>query len=252
MNPSGSESSEEEQRRLSQFFWHQNAAISHQPASGSSSASVLGSSNQPARTQANSVQNPPSHSAAPAQNETPPSQNPTQANASSSDLMQMIIQLQIQMNQLMMMQKQTPPDHQSMPAPVLNPEHILDSLSSHIKEFQYDEEAKVTFAVWYARYEDLFAKDASRLDDEAKVRLLMRKLGASEYGRYANFILLRNTRDFSFQETVSKLTSLFSNRESLLSKRYKCLNTIKARGEDARIRILCIVCVSRQSYVCRF
>ena len=35
--------------------------------------------------------------------------------------------------------------------------------------------------------EDLYAKDASKLDDAAKVRLLIRKLGSSEYNRYAKF-----------------------------------------------------------------
>ena len=58
-----------------------------------------------------------------------------------------------------------------------NPEIILDSLANNIKEFRFDPEANITFAGWYARYDDLFLKDAMRLDDEAKVRLLLRKLG---------------------------------------------------------------------------
>ena len=142
MNPSGSESSEEEQRRLSQMFWQQSAAAVHQPASGSSSAFVLGSLDQQARGQVASVQNPPSLvtepaqnagvppslSAAPGQNATiSPSHNTGQTlssqpqNASSPDLTQMILQLHIQMNQLMM-QKQHQPERQSVSVPVLNPE----------------------------------------------------------------------------------------------------------------------------------
>ncbi|XP_065076498.1 uncharacterized protein K02A2.6-like [Ochlerotatus camptorhynchus] len=65
------------------------------------------------------------------------------------------------------------------------PEIILDSLANNIKEFRYEPEGSVTFAAWYARYDDLFEKDAARLDDEAKVRLLMRKLGAAEHERYS-------------------------------------------------------------------
>lgn len=48
------------------------------------------------------------------------------------------------------------------------------------KEFVYDPEAHST---WYARYGDLFAKDAERIDDSAKVRLLLRRLGTQEHYR---------------------------------------------------------------------
>ncbi|XP_055522568.1 uncharacterized protein K02A2.6-like [Wyeomyia smithii] len=64
-----------------------------------------------------------------------------------------------------------------------NPEVILDSLAGNIREFQYDPENQITFATLYARYEDLFAKDAKRIDDEAKVRLLLRRLGTNEHYR---------------------------------------------------------------------
>ncbi|XP_053698915.1 uncharacterized protein K02A2.6-like [Sabethes cyaneus] len=49
-----------------------------------------------------------------------------------------------------------------------NPEQILDSLAGNIKEFHYEVESNLTFASWYSRYDDLFAKDAFRLDDPAK------------------------------------------------------------------------------------
>ncbi|XP_055522702.1 uncharacterized protein K02A2.6-like [Wyeomyia smithii] len=65
-----------------------------------------------------------------------------------------------------------------------NPKVILDSLANNIKEFRYDPENNVTFAAWYKRYDDLFEKDANRFDEGAKVRLLMRKMGMSEYERY--------------------------------------------------------------------
>ncbi|XP_058816915.1 uncharacterized protein K02A2.6-like [Topomyia yanbarensis] len=66
-----------------------------------------------------------------------------------------------------------------------NPEMILDSLANNIKEFRYDPDGNITFAAWYGRYDNLFEQDAARLDDEAKVRLLMRKLGSSEHGIYS-------------------------------------------------------------------
>uniref|UniRef100_A0AAG5DQM8 Reverse transcriptase domain-containing protein n=1 Tax=Anopheles atroparvus TaxID=41427 RepID=A0AAG5DQM8_ANOAO len=117
-------------------------------------------------------------------------------------------------------------------SPQLSSEQVMDSLCSHLREFKYDAEAGTTFAAWFSRYEDLFEKDASRLSDDAKVRLLMRKLGALEHDRYTNFILPKNSRDFSLHETVIKLTDLFGTKESLLHRRYKCLNTYKMQEED--------------------
>ncbi|XP_062700588.1 uncharacterized protein K02A2.6-like [Aedes albopictus] len=113
-----------------------------------------------------------------------------------------------------------------------NPEAILDSLASNIKEFRYDPENNVTFAVWYSRYEDLFEKDASRLDGEAKVRLLMRKLGMSEHERYVSFVLPKAPKEFDFPMTVKKLSVLFGAAESVISRRYRCLQISKQPQED--------------------
>ncbi|XP_062713344.1 uncharacterized protein LOC134290257 [Aedes albopictus] len=113
-----------------------------------------------------------------------------------------------------------------------NPEAILDSLASNIKEFRYDPENNVTFAVWYSRYEDLFENNASRLDGEAKVRLLMRKLGMSEHERYVSFILPKAPKEFDFPTTVKKLSALFGAAESVISRRYRCLQISKQPQED--------------------
>lgn len=113
-----------------------------------------------------------------------------------------------------------------------NPEQILDSLASNIKEFRYEAESNATFAAWYSRYDDLFEKDAARLDDEAKVRLLMRKLGLSEHKRYVSYILPKFPKEFSFAQTVAKLKSLFGAKESVISRRYRCLQIAKNPTED--------------------
>lgn len=113
-----------------------------------------------------------------------------------------------------------------------NPESILDSLASNVKEFRYDTENSITFSSWFSRYEELFANDAARLDDQAKVRLLMRKLGIAEHERYCSFILPKTSKDFTFAETVAKLKGLFGASESLISKRYRCLQTAKSSTED--------------------
>ncbi|XP_062557748.1 uncharacterized protein K02A2.6-like [Armigeres subalbatus] len=130
--------------------------------------------------------------------------------------------IQQQENVLRNIQVQVPP----------NPEAILDSLASNVKEFRYDAENNITFSTWFSRYEELFANDAARLDEQAKVRLLMRKLGIAEHERYCSFILPKTTKDFTFDATVTKLKGLFGAAESLISKRYRCLQTAKSLTED--------------------
>ncbi|XP_041766349.1 uncharacterized protein K02A2.6-like isoform X2 [Anopheles merus] len=198
----------------------------------------------------------PNSAALPAQ---PQSQNmagaPSQQGASTSSpdagLSQMIQLLQQQMSQQQQLMTQIlqyqqqpaaqllqhpqqpqhpqPPQQSSTPT---NPELILEALASNISEFRYDAESGATFKAWFERYEDLFLRDASRLDDGAKVRLLGRKLGTVEHARYTSFILPRAPRDMSFDETVEKLTALFGRIESLLSKRYKCMQIAKSCKED--------------------
>ncbi|XP_058822868.1 uncharacterized protein K02A2.6-like [Topomyia yanbarensis] len=113
-----------------------------------------------------------------------------------------------------------------------NPEQILDSLAGNVKEFRYDADNSVTFAAWYSRYEDLFEKDAARLDDEAKVRLLLRKLGAVEHERYVSFILPKLPKEHTFAQSVAKLKNLFGSKESVISRRYRTLQIAKHPTED--------------------
>lgn len=161
----------------------------------------------------------------------PPSQVPPlfrSENASVTQILQLMQQQMAQQQSILaeLMKQQGTGENSEAP------EKILDSLCSHLKEFSYDAEAGSTFAAWYCRYEDLFEKDASRLSDEAKVRLLMRKLGTMEHDRYVNLILPKHARDFPFAETVKKLTQLFGTKDSQLHRRYKCLNTAKLQSED--------------------
>ncbi|XP_038116710.1 uncharacterized protein K02A2.6-like [Culex quinquefasciatus] len=129
--------------------------------------------------------------------------------------------------------------------PPLNPEQIIDSLAGNIKDFRYDADNSVTFAAWYSRYDDLFAQDAARLQDDAKVRLLLRKLGLPEHERYVSFILPAVPKDFSFADTVDTLKSLFGAKESVVSRRYRCLQISKQPTEDhvsyaCRVNKLCV------------
>ncbi|XP_058122430.1 uncharacterized protein K02A2.6-like [Anopheles ziemanni] len=181
------------------------------------------------------------HHPAPSQNPSAPPSLPQLASASpSSDngvILQMMQLLQQQISQqqqwMANMLQQVPmakqADSQREPN---DPEIILNALAESITEFHHDAEAGITFGAWYDRYEDLFDRDACRLSDSAKVRLLGRKLGTAEHNRFTSFILPRASRDLTFAETVTTLKGLFGSKESLLSKRHRCFNTSKARGED--------------------
>uniref|UniRef100_A0A182NT42 DUF7083 domain-containing protein n=1 Tax=Anopheles dirus TaxID=7168 RepID=A0A182NT42_9DIPT len=112
------------------------------------------------------------------------------------------------------------------------PEQAAEALASNMAEFRFDADAGITFQAWFSRYDDLFKEDACRLNDSAKVLLLLRKLGAAEHERYLSFILPSRPSDFSFKETTAKLVTLFDIQESLISKRYKCLQLTKKTTED--------------------
>ncbi|XP_055604442.1 uncharacterized protein K02A2.6-like [Uranotaenia lowii] len=160
----------------------------------------------------------------------------------------MLLQILQQMQQFIMHQQERhfanlPQDHGPPLAP--NPEQILESLSTNINEFRYDPESGVTFGAWYSRYDSLFSEDAARLNDDAKVRLLLRKLGPAEHERYLNFILPAVPKEIKFADTVSKLKSLFGTVESLICRRYRCLQVTKQPSEDykayaCRLNRLCV------------
>ncbi|XP_055622834.1 uncharacterized protein K02A2.6-like [Toxorhynchites rutilus septentrionalis] len=111
-------------------------------------------------------------------------------------------------------------------------EKIIESLSTGIDEFQYDPDGGIFFDSWYARYEDVFKEDGKHLDDKAKVRLLLRKIGTQFHERYVNSVLPSHPRDFSFEDTVKKLKKLFGRQKSLFNARYQCLQYVKNEVDD--------------------
>ena len=109
---------------------------------------------------------------------------------------------------------------------------LKGSVANSIHEFRYDPDNGVTFSTWYKRYEDIFLVDAENLDEQAKVRLLMQKLGPAEHTKYCNFILPKNPRELNLSETVDILCSIFAERTSLFNIRYNCLKIMHKIGED--------------------
>ncbi|CAH8598150.1 unnamed protein product [Schistosoma rodhaini] len=108
----------------------------------------------------------------------------------------------------------------------------VDGIANSIVEFHYDPDANVTFDMWFRRYEDLFKFDFANQDDAWKVRLLLRKLGASELNKYCNLILPLNPRDRSFADTVQTLSQHFGENSSLFNTRYRCLKLVMNEDDD--------------------
>ncbi|XP_040169841.1 uncharacterized protein K02A2.6-like [Anopheles arabiensis] len=109
-------------------------------------------------------------------------------------------------------------------------EKAIDAIAGQIKEFHHTEDTN--FEAWYSRYEGLFLDDAKRLDDGAKLRLLLRKIGVTEHERYISSIMPKQPKDFDFKNTVEKLKKLFGDRESIVCKRFKCLQLVKEPHEE--------------------
>ena len=83
------------------------------------------------------------------------------------------------------------------------------------------------FEAFYRRYEDIFNVDCEKWPSKKKVRLLLRKLGTTEYNRFVDFILSKKTTDLDFSETIKLLSKLFGPNTTLFHKRWKSLNTVK-------------------------
>ncbi|XP_055701804.1 uncharacterized protein K02A2.6-like [Phlebotomus papatasi] len=108
----------------------------------------------------------------------------------------------------------------------------VDALSRGISPFSYAPEQNLTFDMWYQRYKSTFLLDGKNLDDAARVRLLLRRLDASSYERYASNLLPREPANLSFDENVANLIKLFGKGESLFCTRRKCLQLILKDTDD--------------------
>ncbi|XP_065080284.1 uncharacterized protein LOC135703109 [Ochlerotatus camptorhynchus] len=117
-------------------------------------------------------------------------------------------------------------------------ELVLDSLASNITEFTYDMEKGCSFDAWFSRYAELFEKNAAKLDDGAKVRLVLRKLNPAAHERYTSFILPKLSKEFTFEQTIAKLKTIFGSPVSTFHRRYQCLQTAKGENEDFKLQEL--------------
>ena len=103
----------------------------------------------------------------------------------------------------------------------MNNERLIDliSISQRITEFNYDPDNNNTFDIWISRFEDIFRKEGTALDEETRVRILISKLSNTVFKRYSDIILPQKPSDFSFHQTINKLTKHFGQSISTFQKR---------------------------------
>ncbi|XP_055701773.1 uncharacterized protein K02A2.6-like [Phlebotomus papatasi] len=111
-------------------------------------------------------------------------------------------------------------------------EITIDSLARSITSFTHNPDSGLTFESWYNRYRDTFLEDGKGLSESARVRLLLRRLDASAYEKYASNVLPKNPAEISFDDTVKYLTKFFGRGESLFCQRRKCLQLVKNDLDD--------------------
>lgn len=107
-----------------------------------------------------------------------------------------------------------------------------NAIWSAIDTFRYAPEENLTFEAYFKRFEDLFKIDCGSWTDQKKVRLLLRKLGASEHSKFLDYILPRKTNELSFDEAVKLLMELYCPKTSLFHKRWKCMNITHKENQD--------------------
>ena len=98
--------------------------------------------------------------------------------------------------------------------------------------FIYLPEEDKTFEALFRIYEDLFTVDCEDWTNAKKVRLLLRKLGTTEYSKFVDYILSKKTSELEFSEVVKIFSELFSPNLTLFHKRWKCFNLSKQDDED--------------------
>ncbi|XP_055714390.1 uncharacterized protein K02A2.6-like [Phlebotomus papatasi] len=108
----------------------------------------------------------------------------------------------------------------------------VDALARSITAFTYAPDSNLTFENWYQRYKSTILEDGRNLDDDARVRLLLRRLDNQAYTRYANILRPREPTSLSYNETVERLTKLFGRGESLFSLRRRCLQLVMNESDD--------------------
>ena len=155
--------------------------------------------------------------------------------AVSSDMLKEILhvqQKQFEQSQLKLISTLTEHFDQTLSSVRETSESQNNSVSDSIQEFHYNPEQGLTFDKWYQRYSDTFRHEFPGKTHNWKRRLLLRKLGPSEFSRFADYILPKEPGELSFQSAIDTLEKIFGKQESIFHKRYNCLQLKKNDSDD--------------------
>ncbi|XP_050091898.1 uncharacterized protein LOC126575312 [Anopheles aquasalis] len=108
----------------------------------------------------------------------------------------------------------------------------LKSLASYIPLFKYCKHQE-TFDEWYFKYDLIFKKDTTSLNDRAKVQLLLTRLGESEHQTFVKSIEPKQVADLTFCEMIGKHMSLFAKTKSRTTRRLQFLQIQQKENEDS-------------------
>ena len=107
-----------------------------------------------------------------------------------------------------------------------------NTIWNSMETFIYLLEEDKIFEAFFRRYENLFMVDCEDWTNAKKVRLLLRKLGTTEYCKFVGYILPKKTSKLEFSAAVKLLSELFSPNLTLFHKRWKCFNLSNQDKED--------------------
>ena len=94
----------------------------------------------------------------------------------------------------------------------------------------YSPAEEIAFMGYFYHYEKVFQKECATWSEEKKIHLLLMKFGPSKHKKYANYMLLRNPREISFEETPNSEKNWWGEKFSI-QQVMVVLKPDKKRGE---------------------
>uniref|UniRef100_A0A914NSM4 CCHC-type domain-containing protein n=1 Tax=Meloidogyne incognita TaxID=6306 RepID=A0A914NSM4_MELIC len=96
-------------------------------------------------------------------------------------------------------------------------------LNSVIQEFEFDLEKGKTFASWFEKHKSFFENEGNSLAENVKVRLLVAKLGGSEYAKISQKMMPQKLDSMRFDILIQELENEFSDPRSKIVKRFEVI-----------------------------
>uniref|UniRef100_A0A914KHJ0 CCHC-type domain-containing protein n=1 Tax=Meloidogyne incognita TaxID=6306 RepID=A0A914KHJ0_MELIC len=96
-------------------------------------------------------------------------------------------------------------------------------LNSVIQEFEFDLGKGKTFACWYEKHKSFFENEGNSLAENVKVRLLVAKLGGSEYAKISQKMMPQKLDSMRFDILIQELENEFSDPRSKIVKRFEVI-----------------------------